>query len=227
MTDPKLNEMATTTQRGRSVIPEVKVKVKVKIKPPKGAVDRSAHNPGNPGFPSANSTSPPTTRSKGHPMAEKWMQKAFANSHGQFKAKAKKAGMSTAAYANKVTKESSTASTKTKRQANLAKLGAKYGGGKKSAKQPHPKTNPGFYDTEPHAPRKSITSGKLTQTASLGDAKPAMTPGMPGKTTGFGGMAHASGAHIPRAHGFGHSVVNRLGSLRLSGHIGAHRIGKR
>ena len=35
-------------------------------------------------------------------MAEKkkhWMQKAFADSHGQFKAKAKKAGMSTAAYA--------------------------------------------------------------------------------------------------------------------------------
>ena len=58
-----------------------------------------------------------------------WMQKAFANSHGQFKAKAHKAGMSTAAYAAKESK-SPTASTHTKRQADLAKLGAKYGGHK-------------------------------------------------------------------------------------------------
>lgn len=54
-----------------------------------------------------------------------WMQKAFANAHGQFKAKAKKAGMSTGAYASKVTKEGSKATTKTKRQANLAKVAAK------------------------------------------------------------------------------------------------------
>lgn len=54
-------------------------------------------------------------------MAEKWMQKAFANSHGQFKAKAHKAGMSTAAFAKKEA-HSPTASTKTKRQANLANI---------------------------------------------------------------------------------------------------------
>ena len=60
-------------------------------------------------------------------MAKKWMEKAFANSHGQFKAKAKKAGMSTKAYAKKESKSSS-ASTKTKRQANLAKMGMRYGG---------------------------------------------------------------------------------------------------
>lgn len=57
-----------------------------------------------------------------------WMEKAFANSHGQFRAKAKKAGKSVAAEAAAVTKPGSHASTKTKRQANLAKLGAKYGG---------------------------------------------------------------------------------------------------
>lgn len=56
-----------------------------------------------------------------------WMEKAFANSHGQFKAKAEHAGMSTAAYADKE-KHDPNASTKTKRQANLAALGAKYGG---------------------------------------------------------------------------------------------------
>ena len=58
-------------------------------------------------------------------MAEHWMQKAFANAHGQFKAKAKAAGKSTAEMAAHPGKN---ASTKTKRQANLAKLGAKYGG---------------------------------------------------------------------------------------------------
>jgi hypothetical protein len=56
------------------------------------------------------------------------MQKAFSNAHGQFKAKAKRAGKSTAVYARSVTKKGSRASTKTKRQANLAKLGRKYGG---------------------------------------------------------------------------------------------------
>lgn len=55
-----------------------------------------------------------------------WMEKAFANSHGQFKAKAKAAGKTTAEMAANPGKN---ASTKTKRQANLAKLGAKYGGG--------------------------------------------------------------------------------------------------
>jgi hypothetical protein len=56
-------------------------------------------------------------------VAKKWMAKAFAKSHGQFKAKAKKAGMSTGAYTRKVTKKGSRATTKTKRQANLAKTG--------------------------------------------------------------------------------------------------------
>ena len=55
-------------------------------------------------------------------MAKHWMKAAFANSHGQFKAKAKKAGMSTEAYASKEAHDPK-ASTKTKRQANLAKLG--------------------------------------------------------------------------------------------------------
>ena len=44
---------------------------------------------------------------------------------GAFSAKAKKAGMSTSAYASKVTAKGSKASTQTKRQANLAKTFAK------------------------------------------------------------------------------------------------------
>lgn len=62
-----------------------------------------------------------------------WMEQAFANSHGQFKAKAKKAGMGTVSYAKKETAKGSTASTKTKRQANLAQIGAKYGHAKRTA----------------------------------------------------------------------------------------------
>ncbi len=60
-------------------------------------------------------------------MAKHWMAKAFSKSHGQFRAKAKAAGMSTGAYARKVTKKGSHATTRTKRQAALAKTGMKYG----------------------------------------------------------------------------------------------------
>jgi hypothetical protein len=48
-----------------------------------------------------------------------WMEKAFANSHGQFKAKAKAKGETTAELAAHPGKN---ASTKTKRQANLARI---------------------------------------------------------------------------------------------------------
>ncbi len=54
-----------------------------------------------------------------------WMERAFANSHGQFRAKAKAAGKTTAEMAEN---PGAGTSTKTKRQANLAKIGAKYGG---------------------------------------------------------------------------------------------------
>jgi Ca2+-dependent lipid-binding protein len=53
-------------------------------------------------------------------MAKKWIQKAIKRP-GAFTKKAKKAGMSISAYARKVTKKGSKASTRTKRQANLAK----------------------------------------------------------------------------------------------------------
>lgn len=51
---------------------------------------------------------------------KKWIQKAIKNP-GAFSKKAKAAGMSTSAYAAKVTKPGSKASATTKRQANLAK----------------------------------------------------------------------------------------------------------
>ncbi len=53
-------------------------------------------------------------------MANNWIKGAIKRP-GAFKAKAKRAGMSTSAYASKVTAPGSKASTRTKRQANLAK----------------------------------------------------------------------------------------------------------
>jgi len=58
-------------------------------------------------------------------MADKWIQKATNKNKGAFKKKAEEAGMSTDAYANQVTKKGSTASTKTKKEANLSKTLAK------------------------------------------------------------------------------------------------------
>jgi hypothetical protein len=67
---------------------------------------------------------------------KKWIQGAIKNP-GAFSAKAKKAGMTTAEYANKVLAPGSRASTKTKRQANLAKTLAEVRPNKKSAKKKH------------------------------------------------------------------------------------------
>ena len=53
---------------------------------------------------------------------EHWMEKAFANSHGQFKAKAHAAGKSTKSMA---AHPGAGASTKTKRQANLVRVAEK------------------------------------------------------------------------------------------------------
>jgi len=54
-------------------------------------------------------------------MAGKNWIKGAIKRPGAFTKKAKKAGMSTGAYAKKVTKKGSKASTRTKRQAGLAK----------------------------------------------------------------------------------------------------------
>lgn len=51
---------------------------------------------------------------------KKWIQEAIKRP-GAFTKKAKAAGMSVSEYASKVTKKGSKASTRTKKQANLAK----------------------------------------------------------------------------------------------------------
>lgn len=59
--------------------------------------------------------------------SKKWMSKAFAGSHGQFKAKAEKAGESTATFA----KEKAGAPGKLGKQARLAEAGMKASRGKR------------------------------------------------------------------------------------------------
>lgn len=62
----------------------------------------------------------------GKPLSSLSAQIKRKGTKGAFKRKAKAAGMSTSAYASKVLKKGSGASTKTKRQAALAKTFAKY-----------------------------------------------------------------------------------------------------
>jgi len=62
-------------------------------------------------------------------MAKNWIAGAIKRP-GAFSAKAKAAGKSTAAYASQVLKEGSKASTRTKRQAALAKTLSKIRSGK-------------------------------------------------------------------------------------------------
>lgn len=93
-------------------------------------------------------------------------------------------------------------------------------------KQPHPKTNPGDYDDSAH--KRSYATDK----SMLGE------PGKPkGSAEGveIGPAIHrdreSGSPHMfdrPSAresHGYGHSVANRRGALRLSGNSSAHRIG--
>src|SRR5262249_8638431 len=69
------------------------------------------------------------TRQVGGPMADKWIQGAIKRP-GAFTAKAKAAGKSPTAYASQVLKPSSSASTRTKRQAALAQTLKKLRAGK-------------------------------------------------------------------------------------------------
>ena len=89
-------------------------------------------------------------------------------------------------------------------------------------------SNDDFYTEGPVVPKKKKTTEKLTDTTkvSVDDAASSFTPTSPGETTAFGGMAHGT-ANVPKSHGYGHDTINRLGTLRLSGNPGAHRIGKR
>lgn len=65
-------------------------------------------------------------------------------------------------------------------------------------------------------------SGKSIGAGSVGGAEHH-------KNTSFGGKAHTFGGSAPNhmAHGYGHSIMQRKGTMRTSGHSGAHQVGKR
>jgi len=88
---------------------------------------------------------------------EKWIQGAIKRP-GAFSAKAKAAGKSTGAYATSVLKEGSQASTRTKRQAALAKTLSKLRSGKAKFLVPLVL----LAATAAHAATKSCASGTLT-----------------------------------------------------------------
>ena len=74
---------------------------------------------------------------------------------------------------------------------------------------------PKFYADEPHVPANKIASNPNIQNASLGTEPPKMVPhNFP--TVPLGG-----------SHGYGHPKSARVGHSRLSGHPGAHNIGKK
>lgn len=82
-----------------------------------------------------------------------------------------------------------------------AKVHSRYPGiDQKSAKQPHPETNPGPYDTEAHHDTHTVSQAKPHQFQ-----RPAAN----------------------NAHGYGHGMHVRKGALRFSGHSGAHRVGSK
>ena len=112
-----------------------------------------------------------------------------------------------------------------------AKVKSKYPsmkvGDAKGASQPHPETNPGFYDTEPHAPGNKIANKPLGPPPAVGGNTPAMVPKAPGRVDGLGGAPHQFSKPPAGSHGFGHGVTQRVGHMRVSGHSSAHRIGKR
>ncbi len=133
--------------------------------------------------------------------------------------------------ATKLEKAANSKDVSLKREAVLAENAKhfKHPGKKgKSASQPHPKTNPGFYDTEPHAPGNKIADKPLTPPPAQGADRPSTVPPAPGRFDGMGGAAHHMGKPpMNGSHGYGHAAHQRSGHLRVSGHPGGHRIGKR
>ena len=96
----------------------------------------------------------------------------------------------------------------------------------KSAKQPHPKTNPGAYDSSPHSGADRAKPAEKLR-GPQPHAFDAVAESMSERDRGVGNQPTVPMRHSPplNAHGYGHSGAQRSGVLRLSGVKGAHRIG--
>jgi hypothetical protein len=129
--------------------------------------------------------------------------------------------------AKKLAKAEKSENPKVKKRAVFAENAKHWHHGSKHASQPHPKTNPGFYDTEPHAPGDKIADKPLAPPPAIGENAPAMVPKPPGRFAGMGGSPHHFGKSPVTSHGFGHVAHQRHGHVRTSGHPRAHMIGKK
>lgn len=98
----------------------------------------------------------------------------------------------------------------------------------KRVKKPHAGSTLKFYESGPVIPADKLADKAPMQNASLGNEEPKMIPKSPGYSKGFGsGIGHTFRPQGPQSHGFGHAEQQRVGATRLSGHIHAHRIGKK
>lgn len=129
--------------------------------------------------------------------------------------------------AGKLAKAKKSKNPAVKKRAVFAANAKKWHHGAKHATQPHPETNPGYYDSEPHAPADKIADKPAYPTPTVGNRPSHIVPGAPGRFPGMGGQPHSMGKPPMQSHGYGHLGSQRHGHMRLSGHSGSHRIGKK
>jgi len=81
-----------------------------------------------------------------------------------------------------------------------------------------------LYSQTPAVPAKKIAGTNPVGLVLIGLHGPGMVPEKGGMTRG---LVPKNKFHQPKPHGFNHSIRQRSGHLRLSGHEGAHRVGKK
>lgn len=93
-------------------------------------------------------------------------------------------------------------------------------------REAHFKGNPGFpSDPEAKSPPETYQKHESREKEVMGAGYPEHKKAEVNSYK-TGGTAFKM-PHAPNAHGFGHSGGQKVGCLRMSGHSGAHRIGKK
>lgn len=98
----------------------------------------------------------------------------------------------------------------------------------KHAKQVKHERNPGPYDDSAHEPGRSYRAVERDDGHELTGAKEGVAEHVEiGPDIHRGRIAHTfDRPSVKGSHGFGHGAGQRVGALRMSGHRGAHRIGR-
>jgi hypothetical protein len=82
-----------------------------------------------------------------------------------------------------------------------------------------------FYASEPAVPAKKLAgTNPVGKVETPGGFKPPTVPLHPGRTHALGPVLRQPHTH-PGPHGYGHKGKQLAGPLRLSGVMGAHRVG--